>query len=93
LLRVPGIGPKSADRITYARRHGKLDFISLKKMGVVLKRAHYFITCGGKQMYHTPIEEAYIVRQLTSADHVEIWNARHVNETFTQMSLADFGIG
>ena len=44
-------------------------------------------------MYHTPIEEAYIVRQLTSADHVEIWNARHVNETFTQMSLADFGIG
>ena len=67
LLRVPGIGPKSASRITYARRYGRLTFESLKKMGVVLKRAHYFITCGGKQMYHTPIEEAYITRQLIHA--------------------------
>lgn len=93
LLRVPGIGPKSADRIVCARRHGRLDFVSLKKMGVVLKRAHYFITCGGKQMYHTPIEENYITRQLTSVDRTQIWNVRHANETFTQLSLSDFGIG
>ena len=47
LSHLPGIGPKSASRITYARRYGRLDYASLKKMGVVLKRAHYFITCGG----------------------------------------------
>ena len=68
LLRVPGIGPKSASRITYARRYGRLNFDNLKRMGVVLKRAHYFITCGGRQMYRTPIEEAYITRQLVQVD-------------------------
>ena len=36
LLRVPGIGPKSARRILEARRYGALDFPDLKKMGVVL---------------------------------------------------------
>ena len=92
LLRVPGIGPKSASRITYARRYGRLDFVTLKKIGVVLKRAHYFITCGGKQLYHTPIEEAYIMRQLISVDTKDIWNAKHSNETYIQMSLADFGV-
>ena len=45
LLRVPGIGVKSAKRIVQARRYGSLSFEGLKKMGVVLKRAIYFITC------------------------------------------------
>ena len=44
LLRVPGIGVKSAQRIVKARRYGALSFGDLKKMGVVLKRALYFIT-------------------------------------------------
>jgi putative DNA modification/repair radical SAM protein len=43
LLRVPGIGPRSARRIVAQRRQGKLDFAALKRMGVVLKRAQYFI--------------------------------------------------
>lgn len=64
LLRVPGIGTKSAKRIIAARRHAKLGFDDIKKMGVVLKRALYFITCEGKMMYHIPIEENYITRQL-----------------------------
>jgi len=93
LLRVPGIGPKSASRITYARRYGRLDFASLKKMGVVLKRAHYFITCGGKQMYRTPIEAEYITRQLINVDQKDIWKTEHANESYSQMTLADFGIG
>ena len=93
LLRVPGIGPKSASRITHARRYGRLDFASLKKMGVVLKRAHYFITCGGKQMYHTPVEASYITRQLVSVDKKDVWNIEHSNESYVQLSLADFGIG
>ncbi len=48
LLRVPGIGAKSAYRITEARKYGKIDFESLAKMRVVLKRARHFITCKGK---------------------------------------------
>ncbi len=48
LLRVPGIGPVSARRIVSARRCGTLRFEDLQKLGVVLKRAQYFLTCGGK---------------------------------------------
>ena len=48
LLRVPGIGQVSAQKIIAARRVGSLDFDNLKKMRVVLKRAKYFITCNGK---------------------------------------------
>ena len=48
LLRVPGIGVKSARRILTARRAGTLSFDTLKKVGVVLKRAQYFLTCGGR---------------------------------------------
>ena len=48
LLRVPGIGPKSALRIVEARRVQSLGMAELKSMGVVLKRAQYFITCKGK---------------------------------------------
>ena len=93
LLRVPGIGPKSASRITYARQYGRLNFDNLKRMGVVLKRAHYFITCGGRQMYRTPIEEAYITRQLVQVDAKDSWKVQHSNESYSQMTLADFGIG
>lgn len=50
LLRVPGIGIKSAWRITQARTTGTLHYDDLKKMGVVLRRAAHFITCNGA--YH-----------------------------------------
>ncbi len=64
LLRVPGIGVNSARRIVRARRFGRLDFGDLKKIGVVLKRAVYFITCGGKTMYPVKFEEDSILRNL-----------------------------
>ena len=48
LLRVPGIGVKSAKKLRAARRAGRLDFAALRRIGVVLKRAQYFVTCGGK---------------------------------------------
>lgn len=48
LLRIPGIGVISAKKIIRARRAFLLNFDSLKKLGVVLKRAKYFITCKGK---------------------------------------------
>ena len=44
LLRVPGVGVKSAKMIVMARRYGKIRSDQLKKMGVVMKRACYFIT-------------------------------------------------
>ena len=64
LLRVPGIGVNSARRIVQTRRNGNLQFEDLKKIGVVLKRALYFITCTGKMMYPTKMEENYITRNL-----------------------------
>lgn len=48
LLKIPGIGVTSAKRIVSSRKVFKLHFEDLKKMGVVLKRAKYFITCNGK---------------------------------------------
>ena len=90
ILRVPGVGPKSAMRIVQARRHGTLDFSHLKRIGVVLKRAHYFITCSGRMMYKTPIEEQYITRQLVGTNQKENWQIMHQNEqSFRQMSLFD----
>lgn len=50
LLRVPGIGVKSAQRIRAARRWTKLDGDGLKKLGVVWKRARFFLTCQGKSL-------------------------------------------
>lgn len=89
ILRIPGVGPKSARRIMQARRYGRLDFDSLKKMGVVLKRAHYFITCNGKMMYNTKIEEDYIIRQLVSDNTKENWQLAHKNN-YHQMTLEEF---
>ncbi len=87
LLRVPGIGYKSATRIVKARRLGALDFPDIKKMGVVLKRALYFITCQGKMMYPVKIEEDYITRNLLSTD--EKLPKEVVNMGYRQLSLFD----
>ncbi|MBR6321638.1 MAG: putative DNA modification/repair radical SAM protein [Lachnospiraceae bacterium] len=86
LLRVPGIGPKSAERIVKARRTGYLDYESLKRMGVVLKRAHYFILCRGKQLYHTRIEENFIRNELISMDREKNWREAR-QENWRQMNL------
>ena len=87
LLRVPGIGYKSASRIVKARRLGTLDFHDLKKMGVVLKRALYFITCNGKMMYPTKIEEDYITRNLLSTKEKLPREIREMG--YKQLSLFD----
>lgn len=57
LLRVPGIGPKSALRILSARRQQHLGMPELKRIGVVLRRAQYFITCGGHAAAHGTRQE------------------------------------
>jgi len=56
ILRVPGIGVKSAKLIVVARRHGYLDAGKLKNIGVVMKKAQYFITC--RQLPAFTVQEA-----------------------------------
>jgi putative DNA modification/repair radical SAM protein len=66
LVRVPGIGVNSAMRIVTARRIATLKLDDLKKLGVVLKRAQYFITCGGKVEDGLKITQAAVLRALLS---------------------------
>ena len=80
LLRVPGIGQISASRIIAARRVGNLDFINLKKMGVVLKRAKLFITCNGKMMEKLPWDPEVLEMRLSE---------NYVGGAYTQPSLFD----
>lgn len=87
ILRVPGIGVKSAQRIVRARRNGNLNFDDLKKIGVTLKRALYFITCNGKMMYPTKLEEDYITRNLISEKERLPFERDQV--TYRQLSLFD----
>ena len=88
LLRVPGIGVRSAQRIVRARRMGGLGFADLKRMGVVLKRAIYFITCQGKTMYPIRLEEDYITRNLLSVkERLPLGLGQDV--TYRQLSLFD----
>ncbi len=88
LLRVPGIGVKSARRILRARRSCRLDFGDLKKLGVVLKRAALFITCCGKMRENTPIEEQFLTRILTAEEQKK--NRRQMDDaSFRQLSLFD----
>ena len=57
-------------------------------MGIVLKRAKYFITCSGKMMYRIPIEEDFITRQLIGEDGKQNWEIDHP-QTYRQLSLFD----
>ena len=77
LLRVPGVGVHSAKRIVAARRTTTLRFSDLKKLGVVMKRAQYFLTCGGKVMDGLKITPQTVWRSLLS-------------EKTWQLSQADF---
>ena len=87
LLRVPGLGYRSARRIVRARRLGTLDFQDLKKIGVVLKRAMYFLTCNGRMMYPVKLEQDYIARNLLDAGERLPQEVRGM--TYQQLSLFD----
>ncbi|MGE5614754.1 MAG: putative DNA modification/repair radical SAM protein [Bacillota bacterium] len=67
LLRVPGIGVRSAQRIIKARRIQSLDFSDIKKLGVVLKRARFFITCKGKYIDRLEATDSFIRANLLAA--------------------------
>ena len=90
LLRVPGIGVKSAKRIAAARKNARLDFMDLKKMGVVLKRAVYFITCNGRMMYPLKMDQDFITSQLLGDERRSAWDISHKG-AYQQMSMFDDG--
>lgn len=66
LLRVPGIGITGVKRILAARRQSALTFHGLKRLGIVLKRAQYFITCGGKRAEGLALSPDNVLRGLIS---------------------------
>ena len=73
ILRVPGIGVKSAQLIVAARRHGRITGETLKKIGVVIKKAQYFVTCGelsggvpAKSMIIGDVPPDFVRRALTA---------------------------
>lgn len=89
LLRVPGIGPKSARRIVASRKTTRLDYFDLKKMGVVLKRAQYFITCSGKMMEHMNVSEDMILSRMIGEAAGECRRIMDSGITYRQLSLFD----
>lgn len=85
LLKIPGIGVKSAQRILKARRNFTITFDELKKLGVVLKRAKYFITCNGKYFmsssyFKKDFIEANIVLEDKSIENTKIEQLGLFNE-------------
>ncbi len=69
LLKVPGIGIKSAQRIIACRKNFKIHFQDLKKMGIVMKRAKYFITCNNKYFInHEYFKKSFIEANLILED-------------------------
>lgn len=91
LLKVPGIGVISAKRIITARREFNLTFENLKTLGIVLKRARYFITCNGK--YYDPIKhfnENFIAQNLLFLERTSTSSLNYVQTSlFDNVSNAD----
>ncbi len=87
LLKVPGIGVKSAQRILKARQTCVLDFGDLKKIGVVMKRAVYFITCRGRMLYPVRMTEDNLTSYLIDDDKRRALQGDRIE--YKQLSLFD----
>jgi putative DNA modification/repair radical SAM protein len=80
LLRIPGVGVRSARKIITARRVKQLDFDDLKKLGIVLKRARFFITCKGKYYSSIGLDEMQIRKVLAD-------KSRKSHDNWEQLSI------
>ncbi|WP_346847997.1 MULTISPECIES: putative DNA modification/repair radical SAM protein [unclassified Clostridium] len=86
LIRIPGIGIRGAKKIISARRIGFLTFQDLKKLGVVLKRAQYFIICKGKYYGSVDLDEEKVrsvLKPKIDLNYIE-------NERYEQLSFLGF---
>ncbi len=87
LIRIPGIGIRGAYKIVSARRISSLDFSDLKKLGIVMKRAQYFITCKGKYYGAVAFDDLRIRKALTPK-----FDLNSIDEGATQLSFFDNNI-
>jgi predicted DNA-binding helix-hairpin-helix protein len=78
---------RSAQRIVIARRTGSVDFIGLKRLGVVLKRAQYFITCRGKRPENLDIAQDALLCSLLSKEALR--EAEQASGMSYQLSLLE----
>ena len=85
LLRVPGIGVRSARRIIVARRSARLDFEALRRLGVVMKRAQFFILAGGRYAVSPRLAPESVINALISRQG---WREMQALQT-TQLSMFD----
>ena len=84
LLRVPGVGVISARRILAARRNGRLHVDDLKKLGVVMKRAQYFLTASGRMPDGLRFTPDSLLRNLIALEQPQI-----PQQEMVQLSLFD----
>ncbi|MEO6315977.1 MAG: putative DNA modification/repair radical SAM protein [Chitinophagaceae bacterium] len=81
LIRVPGIGIQSANKIFTARKFGKLNWEQLKKIGIAVNRAKYFITCN--KHFETKDWQSHQIRQFILADS----NSKYNSNFSTQLKI------
>ena len=79
LIRIPGIGVTSAKRIVMVRRHNVIKYEHLKKLGVVIKRAKYFITVNGEFMGFRKESPELIRNALMEKEKVEMQQLKLFN--------------
>jgi putative DNA modification/repair radical SAM protein len=84
LLRVPGIGVRSANRIVLTRKVHSLTFEDVRKLGVVIKRAKYFITCKGKYFGEVIFDKSNIIKKL---EPKIIYPTPLINNNYEQLSF------
>ncbi|MEE1223855.1 MAG: putative DNA modification/repair radical SAM protein, partial [Clostridia bacterium] len=73
ILRIPGIGVRSAQKIVKARRYTRLSFEDLKKMRISMKRAKYFVTVNGKTFDNMRIKSEYTAAALLAMEgHAQV---------------------
>jgi len=85
LLRIPGIGVTCVKRIYKARKVHSLSFEDLKKLGVMLKRAQYFITCKGKYSGDVPFKQNLILGRLSPKFDLNLIESN--KNSFQQLNL------
>ena len=88
ILRVPGIGVRGARKIVTARRYGPLSFEGLKRLGIVMKRAQYFITCSGRMLPGLRFSRDSVYRRLAGLEQAELGG-----EGWRQLSLFGGDVG
>ncbi|MTD41776.1 putative DNA modification/repair radical SAM protein [Erwinia sp. CPCC 100877] len=89
LLRIPGIGPKSAQNIIKARKYYRLHLTDLKKLGVVVKRAQYFVCCDGAVPAGLIKDPEWVISSLISSKQYETLKNANSQSVSEQLSLFD----